>query len=149
MLYFREPFKDLIDELYPLIQAHHYEIDWMPEKIKLDVNRKEYMMMEDQGMLICFTARLGSKLCGYASFFLHNHPHYQTTKYGVNDAFYVRPENRGGIGRALMKYCEEELIALGCQVITYNIKKSLDWSSLAVSEGYEDTETLYQKWVGG
>lgn len=149
MHYTRELFNDVIDELEPLIQSHHEEIDWRPDKIPLGVDRQAYTTMEDQGMFVCFTAREGSKLYGYASYFLHNHPHYKTIRYGLNDALYIRPERRGqGIGRELIRFCEEELISLGAQVVTLNIKQVLNWGDLATSEGYEPVEVAWQKWVG-
>jgi hypothetical protein len=68
--------------------------------------------------------------------------------YAVNNAIYIVPEHRG-LGVALLVYSERELVKRGARVALLNVKKVFDWGKVASALGYEATDTVYQKFIGG
>lgn len=137
-----------MEEAKPLLKLHYEEIAWRQDKVPLDVNWSTYQTFDKLSLVLCFTGRVGGKLFAYSAYFLTENPHYQSTKWAKNDVIFVHPEHRGGAGIKLLKYAEEELVALGVSVISYHVKKCLDWGPLAERLGYEAVEMNYLKWVG-
>lgn len=144
----RELFSDVIDELIPLVLAHYEEIAVYKDRILLDIDFKLYMQMEQAEKFIVFTARDGEQMVGYSAFFWGPSPHYRNTLYAVNDVVFVKPEYRGNTGTTLAAFCEDQLKAMGTQVITYHVKTAFDWSPALVKLGYESVEKILIKWVG-
>jgi len=143
-----ESFGDAITEAYPLIARHYGEIAWKRESIPLDVNQAQYLVLEAKNMLRIHTARVNGSLVGYSAWFLTRHLHYRQTLFANNDVLYIAPEYRGGAGAAFIQFCEADLRACGAHAIILHIKSVLDWSRLAQNLGYEQVETIHQKWVG-
>jgi|SRR3990172_6984321 len=150
LIFSRERLVTIYEEMFPLLQAHYKEIAWCKDKISLEVDRERYFAMNDDGLLLCFTGRNSKgKLLAYSAFFLSYHPHYNSTKFAVNDVIFVDPSIRDtGNGTNLINYCESELKSLGAQVITWHIKASMDWSPLVERLGYEPSDRIWQKWIG-
>ena len=147
MIFLRENIKDIIEELEPLLQLHYSEVAWNQSKIPLVVNKNAYYTMEENGMIVCFTARVAGNLVGYAAFFMSPHPHYAMTLYGSNDVVFLHPAHRGH-GMDFITYCEKELRDLGRNVITLHVKNTFNFGPAIEKLGYELTDLIYQKWLG-
>jgi hypothetical protein len=143
-----EKYSAAIHEAEALIRRHYEEIAWKRDKIPLDVNHAQYLMVESKGGLRIHTARVDGELVGYAAWFIVNHMHYKTTKIANNDVLYIAPEHRGGIGGPFISFCEGDLRAQGAQVSTLHIKTVLNWGRLAENLGYEHTDSTWCKWLG-
>ncbi|MDX2059922.1 MAG: hypothetical protein SFV24_19085 [Gemmatimonadales bacterium] len=138
----------MVREAESLLRAHYEEIAWRKDKIKLNPDWNHYAALELAGRLVGFSLRKGGHLVGYSVFFLGPHPHYKDTTIALNDVIFVIPEMRGGAGGLLITTAEAELKALGVHVVSYHIKKCLDWGPLAERFGYEAVETNHWKYVG-
>lgn len=145
----REQFQKIFDEMLPLIEAHYQEIAWRQDQIPLAVDYDRYCQLADAGILMCFTARKGRWLVGYAVFMVMPHLHYNTTKMAINDVVFLAQAYRNkGEGAALIEFSEKELKALGCQVVTLHVKPQLDWGPLCANMGYELGDRIWMKWIG-
>jgi GNAT superfamily N-acetyltransferase len=114
----RERVQDTIDEAYPLLERHWDEIAWTKELSGVDIDRAFYKRLEDQGGIVCVTARQAGALIGYAVYFLRFHPHYQGVKWAVSDIYWIAPEHRGRLlGMRLFNIAETELREAGVQVM--------------------------------
>lgn len=149
LVYAREPFEDLYEELLPLVEQHYEEIAWRKDRVPLAIDYERYSRMAGEGMLLCYTARKGSVLVGYAVFFLSHHPHYSETVFGANDIVWLRKDLRGGgHGKLLIDYCETDLKALGAQVISWHVKPQIDFGPLLSTVGYDPQDRVWLKWIG-
>lgn len=148
MIFQRERFRDFVDELIPLNKAHYKEVEWNVEKIPWDANIPWYKEMDSNDALICFTGRGGGLLVAYALFFFGDHPHSVSTRFAVNDAIYVHPLHRGSTGSAFIDYMEKELQNLGAQVVTYQVKTTMNWGSMLERKNFAPVDTTWAKWIG-
>lgn len=147
MIFQREAFSDMIEEAYPLMQKQRALIEWEEARMKGELNFPLYEQCAQAGSLISFTARVGGKLVGYAYYFLTNHPHYCETKLASNDMLYIAPDHRGP-GGGFMAHCEQELKALGVDVISHAVNRNFDWSPVLASKGFVEVERTWLKWIG-
>jgi len=145
----RESIADMVMEAQPLLSLHYEEIAWRKDKIKLEPDWDQYARMELMGNLIGYSGRVGGKLKGYAVFFVRPHLHYRNTLQAINDIIFIHPSHRKGrSGIAMIQFAEEDLKSIGVQLISYHIKRVLDWGPMAERLGYEEVETSHWKWVG-
>lgn len=149
IIFSREHFADVWEEIIPLAQAHYNEIAWRQEQIPLSVDYERYCTLDETGALLCFFARTSNKLIGYSMYFVDYHPHYSTTKMAVNDVVFLDPAFRNqGTGIDFISYCEGELKALGVNVVTLHVKPKLDFGPLCQKMGYEVGDRIWLKWLG-
>jgi len=143
----REHFSDIIVEAEPLLRQHWREVAWEQEKIPLDIDYQTYDMLDKAGMFHCFSSRVGGVLVGYSAYFMRPNPHYKSTMWAANDVIFMLPEHRGH-GRYLMTFAEEELRALGANVISYHVKVALDWGVALKRRGYTHLDNIWVKYLG-
>lgn len=146
--FYRGVLEEEFDEALPLIQRHWSEIAWKRDKIPLSVNKEQYLMMEEKGIIACYIGRDNGQMVAYALFFLMSHPHYSKTLYATNDVIYVQPESRGMTGTKFIDFIEEDLRRSGVQTILYHVKESLNWGKLLERKGFEPVDRVWQKWIG-
>lgn len=134
----RERLLDVMDEVEPLLQEHYNEIALHKDRIKLAPDWNEYMLMEERGGLVIFTARNEQKaLIGYSAFFVYWHPHYRDTKVASNDVLFLRKEHRKGTtGIRLIRYCEEWLREMQIDKLVWHVKQSNDFTPILKRMGY-------------
>jgi len=150
MIYGIETFDSTYDELLPLIQEHHEEIDEYKEKLYVNIDKGFYQAIEGSGHLLIFTARTDDgKLVGYASFIIQRNPHYQHTVFGINDAIFVKKEYRNTkAGVELVRRAEEVLKnKIGVEFITYHAKVKHSLTRFFKKLGYRMHEHSYMKEV--
>lgn len=141
----------LLDEgLEDLVAAHWTEVAHDKKAVPLAVNWESYLAQEKAGYFKVAAQFRGGKLVGYNSFFIHNHMHYQTTKFAVNDAIFVDPDHRG-IGGELVRTCETLLANLGVKKVLYHakldvfVKSDKTVGDLLEAMGYTHVENVYGK----
>jgi len=143
MIYATEKLKDIIEELKPLFVKHWQEIAHYKD-IELNPDYDKYQMMEEKGLLKIFTLRDNSDLIGYAVFVITFHPHYKQSLQAIEDIIFIDPARRG-VGKAFIKWCDEQLKVLDVQEVVHHIKFAHDWSLVLVEMGYEKTEMRLSK----
>lgn len=85
-------------------------------------DREMYAALEGTGLTLCFAAREGGVLCGYAFLVMSVAPHYGKKFATVASLFVREAARRGGLGAALMRTAEEEAKAAGCEEIFYTAR---------------------------
>ena len=142
----RESVLGVADEIIPLLEMHYDEIALHKDVIKLDPDWSRYVAMEETGNCHVFTMRECGVLIGYGVFFTSQHIHYQKTKVAHNDILYLVPDCRRGLSAIkFIKFCEDEMKAIGVNKMTWHIKKANDWSAILHRQGYDTEEVVVGK----
>lgn len=131
-------------EIMPLLQEHWKEIAHYPD-IPLEPDYAVYKNMEDLDCIRLYCARIDGKLVGYSVFFLRYNPHYKSSLQASQDIIYVDPAYRGGVGRHLIKECDERLKKEGVQVVYQHVKAKHNFGSMLERMGYELQDLIYSK----
>jgi hypothetical protein len=148
MIFERETYDSIVDDIVPLLTDHHTEVEWGQDKIPLNPDLGKYEDMIMSGDCAIFSMREEGELIGYASFFIYEHPHHKGTYFASNDMLYVKPDNRGRSVPEFISYCEEELAKDGCNVISISFKAGHNHMVLMSKSDYEMTEIVYSKHIG-
>jgi hypothetical protein len=91
-----ELLRDICDEIHPLHEAHYAETEHYRAGIALNMDYRALKEREYAGGLLQFTARDNAgQLVGHMRVYLSPSMHTQTLV-ATEDAFYVKPEHRGG-----------------------------------------------------
>ncbi len=139
----RETLFDVIEEVQPLLEAHHLEIR---QTANLAPRWPLYAQLERMGCYVVLTAREGAELVGYAGFFIQPHMHDAGLMYAHNDALYIKPEHRRGTtALRFIDFAQTELKAAGAQKIGYAVPTSHDWRPILHRKGYTDDEIVCGK----
>lgn len=143
-----EPLTDgLQAEIQPLLEAHWKEIAHdltIPLEPRWDI----YHAMQATGTLKTFTARAEGKLVGYAVFFLNHNMHYASSLQALQDILFITPSlRRGSLGTRLIKFAEEQLKAIGVQVVLHHVKAKHNFGPLLERVGYSLVDLIYVKRV--
>lgn len=144
-----EKLGDFLEEMKPLLELHWEEVAAFKDKVKFDPNYELYFAIEEVGGLHCVTARNGDTLVGYFISLVHEHLHYQESRWAVNDVLFIHPDyRRGGVAVGMFKYAEDRLRELGVDVMTIHMKTYARFDSLVERLGYDNTEAIYAKHLG-
>ena len=134
----------LWDEAMPLLIAHWKEIAHYPD-IPLDPDRDQYLVLEDAGVIRCFTARDDGKLVGYAVFFVRPALHYASSVQAYQDVLYLDPSVRGGTGYRFIRFCDEQLAKSAIQVVYHHVKQRHNFGPLLERLGYELVDLIFAR----
>jgi len=150
MTEFKQEFlHQVVDEAKPLLEEHWEDIALNKDKIKVNPDWDTYYLLEDQGKLKIFTARLEGKLIGYFVVIVAPHIHYKDHLFACNDLIFVSKEYRKGrTGLKLIKFAEKYLKEDGVSVLNINTKNHKPFHSLMKFLGYNSIETVYSKYLG-
>lgn len=150
MTFQSEPWSSAEDEIRDLVGAHWQELAMDRDKIPLDVNWDHYRECDRKSILQLTTARLTSgKLVGYWITIVSQHPHYQSTIFGLQDSYFLHPSHRhGNVGMGLMLESQKNVKAMGAKSIIGSHKEHLNIGGLFEFAGWKRVGVLYQKWVG-
>lgn len=130
---------ELLEEVKPLLEKHWNEIAHFKD-IPLDPDYDLYIKMQNLKMLRCYSMRDGDgQLVGYSVYMVRHNMHYRSCLTAVEDIIFVHPEKRG-YGMFFISWCDDQLKALGVQVVTHHIKFDFDWSKALMRQGYEKTD---------
>lgn len=134
--------------MWPLLERHYKEISAFQD-IPLKPDFEKYLLMEQGGSIRCFVARDdkdGMKLVGYAVFFVHKNMHYSGSLQANQDVLYLEKSSRGaGIGQEFIKWCDEALACLGCEVVYHHVKTKFNFGPMLEKLGYKHIENIYAR----
>ena len=139
-----ERYKDVIEEIKPLLILHWQELAAFPD-IPLDPNYNFYEVANNRDLIRIYTARDDGKLVGYAIYIISlSNPHYMSMKTANSDIVFVHPDYRnGGVGYGLYEFIESQLPGF---VISTNDKISHpELGRLMKARGYEAVTTAWVK----
>lgn len=149
MIFLREAYDQVVEDILPLLEAHYAEVEWGQDKIPLNPDLAKYEDMIMSGDCAMFSIRdEHCKLYGYASFFLYEHPHHKGKYFASNDMLYVVPEHRGELVPNFIEYCAEMLGHEGCDVVNISLKAPHNHPELMKICGFDMTEVVYSKIIG-
>ena len=138
-----EHISDTIDELAPLVIAHHAEVNVFDDT-PLDVNWEQYKRAKDHYLLV--TCRVGNELVGWIGYFVYDHLRHIGYKIAKEDWYYLKPQYRGnGIGKALFKYAETALRNKDVRRVMMSCKVDHDHTRMIESLGYTNYEKNFTK----
>lgn len=141
----RERVRDVLPELAELTAKHYLEIA-LYQDIPLDPDFERYYQVEDMGHLALFVARDEGKIVGYSVFYLDQSIQYRSSYQANQDLLYLDPSYRGkGLGRDFLKWIDEQLEALGVQVVFHHTKIAHDFSPLLEDLGYQHVDKVYAR----
>ena len=113
----REPSRSALNDLMPLFLAHHEEMADNLAEIGIPVfafnpDVERYAYAEECGLFACYVVRFNGDAVGYMNVKIG-----ADTRTGVmmaqEDALYITPDHRRGIGLKLVRHVIEELKHLG------------------------------------
>lgn len=143
----KEPFQ-VVEDNFHLIKEHWDEV--VTDSRELAPHWDYFRMMEELGDLACFVVRKDDEVVGYTVWLIQPNLHSRNTKLAFNDAVFLRKDCRkGGLGKAFIEYCDDELEKLGAQMIVWHVKPAVDFSGVLKSIGYNHHATVYARNVGG
>jgi GNAT superfamily N-acetyltransferase len=153
-----EWFDQVIEEIYPMLEAHYEEIATDKEVKPFIPDLDKYRAMESAGMLRIFTARdtlqgsvklLGherGRLVAYFVSFVMKHMHYSETTMAINDIMYVDPTHRGStVGYRLIKLAALDLKNLGADILIIHMKCDYPFRSLLTKLNFHLTEENWER----
>lgn len=147
LVFKRESFSSIQEELAPLIQEHAEELS--PHKGKHEpILAKAYNLLEWDGNLVIVTARDEGKLVGYCAFILAPSLHYRGVLNAEVDCFFLAREYRKGMaGIQLLREGEKACKEKGATHIVQKCKVYQDLSPILERMGYEKIEYVFLKEV--
>lgn len=150
MIYLKETYDEVIDEIKPLLENHWEEIALYKDKVPFSPNYFMYKDLEEKDILDIFTARTDENvLVGYCITFTMPHIHYSTTITSTVDILYIDPLYRGKMaGLRLIKFAENQLKEKGVKILFQHIKPEHDFSPLLKRIGYGKFEDIYSHYLG-
>lgn len=128
----REMFRDVLEEVKPILDEHWRELARNQDKIRLNPAYEKYLALETAGIFRAYIVRAeDSEIAGYAAFMVLPHLHYKDHIWALSDLFFVRPKFRAsrkltlfkdgakpkGAGRTLFEAVENDLRKAGVSVI--------------------------------
>ena len=146
-----ESFRQVLDELKPLHEAHWLETEKFRHGLRLNPDYEAMALRERQGRLLQFTARRAGSLVGHLRLYTGLSLHTQTVV-AEEDTLYIDPAHRGGfMVMALLRYAEQVLTALhpaGIEIRT-NSKVINRADVLMRRMGYQHFANQFVKFIGG
>ena len=111
-------------------------------------NAGYYWALEDQGILVTFSARDRGKLVGYATFLVQASHHTAPVPHAFHDSIFVHPGYRSG-GRSLefMRYCDAQLVADGVHSIEWGVPARKGYDRIFSRLGYRKSQYVYVRRV--
>jgi len=137
----RCPFQ-IVEDNFHLIEQHWQEV--VSDKRDLAPHWEFFREAEKGKHLICFSAKNGDELAGYAVFLIQPDLHSRHTLLAYNDAVFMRRDCRkNGTGKAFLEYCDQELAKSGINLILWHVKPKRDFSGVLKTMGYQEFSTIY------
>jgi GNAT superfamily N-acetyltransferase len=145
-----ESISQCVEEMSGLWDLHWQEIALDRQKIKLEPDVETFQMLEDVGQLVIVTVRNDGQLVGYHVSLVRPHLHYKSSLTAYVDMYFLHPDYRGGMaGYKMFKFVEKVLKDRGVDRIYSGTKLHKDMGKLFERLGYNETERLFVKWIGG
>ena len=146
--YERESLSLVWDELLPLLEAHHAEVQVTLEP--LDIQQSAYLRLDELGLMYLVTARMDGNLVGYSLHIVSQSLRFQTFLEATHDALYVMPAARSlNTLVDLIRASEGILADAGVRWVTQHVGSGKDFGRILTGLGYERVESIYRKALGG
>ncbi len=143
VLFSKETIRKIAFEHDPLYKKHCSEVGWFKQD-EPQMMWEDYFRIEDVGCLRTYCVRdAGSKLIGYAIYFVRNNLHYAQIKVAQCDMIYIEPPYRGGTGERFIEWVDQSLKAEGVNAVTHHAKVYYDFGSMLKRQEYEHVENIY------
>ncbi len=115
----RERLRDTYAEVEPLYRQHYDEMRERLTAAGIEVSdynpqTDHYLLACDRGDLLHFVVRLNGAVVGYCNVYITTDMH-NGDKIATEDAIYVEPAHRNGLGRKLVKHILAILKDAGCK----------------------------------
>jgi len=119
------------------------------EKLKIDMDRDKYSLLESANALYLLAARRARTLVGYLFAFVLPHFHYKSSgEVALTDMYWVRPEERNGIGRKLFDRFESDMRKRGTVVqLVTSCKVSHDHTRFFELLGWQHTDNTLVRFL--
>jgi hypothetical protein len=148
--YAKESFMEAKEELEPMFVDHYNEIALSKDKIELGPDWDMYQALEDANLLHFYTMRENGFLAGYFAMIAMRDLHYKDHIFALNDLIYINPKSRKGFNAwRLIKFAERDLKDVGVSVMHINVKTHKPFDRLLVRLGFEHSENIFRKYIGG
>lgn len=139
-----ETLLESLEEAKPLLQKHWEEIAHYKD-IPLNPDYELYFQLEKIGVLKVFICRNDQyKILGYAVYVVRPNMHYKHSLMAMQDIIYLDPNGRG-TGLFFLKWCDEQLKDMGCQVVFQHIKAAHNFGPALERIGYGLQDLIYSK----
>lgn len=141
-----ERWRDLADELRPLLFSQWEELALDRDTIPLDPDWDRYRDLDEKGALDFTTVRDAGRLVGWYVNVVAPHPHYKSTLFGFLDLYYVLPEYRKArVGLGLFAAMEKAMRNRGIKEVISITKSHLNVAPLFDRLGWRETGITYTK----
>lgn len=133
-------------EIKSIYAAHHKEMNERLERdgfltAPFNLNERMFFGYNDAGSLLHCTARHKGKAVGYANFYIVKTIHEQEL-ISKDDAIYVVPAHRNGVGKKLVEFAVRELKARGAKKIFISSTTDKRASKLWERMGFRELNTI-------
>lgn len=140
-----EPLEKVWDEIMAVASLHWQETEGFRRGEHFAPSYARYIKCERIGFFRMYTARDGTKLCGYAGQYVTNSMHSQA-RISVEDQWFLLPEYRKGRNAlAFVKFVEDDMLGLGVTNMQMSAKISNGIGKVLEYLGYEPISTVYFK----
>lgn len=145
MIYAKETYDQVINDMKPLMYEHYHEIAKYQD-IPLEPDWEAYKAMETLGILNVFTCRdtETKELLGYGVYLVKKHLHYQSCLVAQQDILFITKEKRGQGGRFIL-WCDEQLRANGVNMVVHHVKATHNFGPMLERLGYELMDLIYTR----
>lgn len=150
MIYSKETYEQVIEEIKPILQSHYQEIA-KHKDIPLEPDWEMYKAMQSLGILKIFTVRtepddeIGpGELVGYGIYFVKKHLHYSSCLVANQDILFMKKEYRGK-GMRFINWCDEQLKAMGCHMTIQHVKAAHNFGPMLEKMNYELMDLIYTR----
>jgi L-amino acid N-acyltransferase YncA len=139
-----ESFVDTYDELLPLLQCHHDELN-DPELV-LDIDMGVYGYLEGAGNLVTAIARDDDKIVGFMVCGVSQMTHHKTETIMSTDSFHIKKDYRNrGVALELHDLIEKECNKRGITKWFAGVKSHTTASQFMEKAGFEKHEIIYMR----
>lgn len=134
--------------VYPLIEKmtldHHEEVSLVKDVLELDVDVEYYHMLEKMKRVLCFVAKEGDEVVGYAIFFTSpSHHRFKSKSLVSNDVLYLATAHRKGMAGVRFIRQLNDVLKNRFDIIAWHVKDSHDFSPILKRQGFIKQDTYY------
>jgi hypothetical protein len=119
MTFQEESISAALEEAKPLFKKHWEESE-SHYGFPLDPDYDLYILLQAQGLLRSYSARIDGKLVGYAVYLVKNSHHYKTVLMAKQDVVFIEKEFRTKLH--FIQWTYAQLRNVGVKVIVVNVK---------------------------
>ena len=131
--------------LEDLQRLHWAEVETDRSVIPFAMDWARAFQLEGMGIVKCAAMRRDGELVGYNIWHVWPHIHFATTLHAVNDAIFLRKDQRGSAGVKLILGVEDMLRQLGVVKMIYAAKVGTNLGDIFKRLDYRLDEKLYSK----